>query len=146
MSLLPRRSLLAVAAVVDVALNGRAGPVSSKALAERHELGPRQFESLLQALVRSGILKGIRGPKGGYELARERRRITVAEIVEAASRAGGEPARLPGLVDEVVAPAFQDAERAFLAALATVSVEHLCSRAEALGAAAKGSPASDFTI
>ena len=36
---------------------------------------------VLQALVRHGILKGVRGPRGGYELARERRRITAGDIV-----------------------------------------------------------------
>jgi Rrf2 family iron-sulfur cluster assembly transcriptional regulator len=35
----------------------------------------------MQELVRAGILKGVRGPKGGYRLARERRRVTVGEIV-----------------------------------------------------------------
>jgi len=36
---------------------------------------------VMQALVRAGILKGVRGPRGGYRLARERRRITAGEIV-----------------------------------------------------------------
>jgi len=35
---------------------------------------------VLQALVRHGILKGTRGPRGGYELAREQRRITADDI------------------------------------------------------------------
>ena len=57
-------------------------------------LPPRHLETLLQALVRAGILKGVRGPRGGYELARERRRITVGEIV-APRPAGDEPAGEP---------------------------------------------------
>ena len=36
---------------------------------------------MLQQLVRAGILAGVRGPRGGYRLARERRRITIGEIV-----------------------------------------------------------------
>ncbi len=36
----------------------------------------------MQQLVHKGILRGVRGPRGGYRLARERRRITVREIVE----------------------------------------------------------------
>ena len=50
----------------------------------RHELPARHLEPVLQALVRMGILKGIRGPRGGYELARERRRITADDILRAA--------------------------------------------------------------
>ena len=61
------------AAVVDIALHARPAPVAAKALAARHNLPPRHLETLLQALVRANILKGVRGPRGGYELARERR-------------------------------------------------------------------------
>ena len=50
---------------------------------------------MLQALVRVGILKGIRGPRGGYELARERRRITADDILRAAGTIedAGDPRR-----------------------------------------------------
>src|SRR5262245_58407149 len=85
MPLLPRKSILAITAVIDIALNARGRPVAAKALATRHSLPPRHLEPVLQALVRHGILKGVRGPRGGYELARERNRITVDEIMRAAS-------------------------------------------------------------
>ena len=84
MNLLSRRSVLAIAAVVDVALYSRSAPVAAKGLAARHKLPPRHLETLLQGLVHAKILKGVRGPRGGYELARERRRITVGEIVRTA--------------------------------------------------------------
>src|ERR1051326_3416071 len=84
MALLPRKGLLAIAAVIDVALHGRGQPVSAKALAARHALPARHLEPVLQALVREGILRGIRGPHGGYELARERKRITADDILRAA--------------------------------------------------------------
>ena len=74
MNLLSRRSVLAIAAVVDVALHSRSAPVAAKALAARHKLPSRHLETLLQGLVHAKILKGVRGPRGGYELARERRR------------------------------------------------------------------------
>jgi Rrf2 family transcriptional regulator, iron-sulfur cluster assembly transcription factor len=84
MNLLSRRSILAIAAVVDVALHCAKAPVGAKALAARHTLPARHLETLLQGLVHARILKGVRGPRGGYELARERRRITVGEIVRVA--------------------------------------------------------------
>src|SRR5207248_3946537 len=83
MALLPHKGLLAIAAVIDVALHGKGRPVSAKALAARHSLPARHLEPVLQALVRMGILRGIRGPRGGYELARERRRITADDILRA---------------------------------------------------------------
>src|SRR5262245_10552018 len=84
MSLLNRKALLAIAAVVDVAIYARGQLVSAKDLAARHNLPARHLEPLLQALVRDGLLKGVRGPRGGYELARERKRITVDEILKTA--------------------------------------------------------------
>jgi len=51
MNLLSRRSVLAVAAVVDVALHSLSEPVSAKALAARHQLPPRHLETLLQGLA-----------------------------------------------------------------------------------------------
>ena len=64
MSLLPRKGLLAIAAVIDVALNGCERPVSARKLAARHNLPPRHLEPVLQALVHEGIFNGIRGPRG----------------------------------------------------------------------------------
>src|SRR6266700_2248978 len=84
MPLLTRKSVLAIAAVIDIALNARGQPVDATSLASRQRLPPRHLEPLLHALVRQGILKGVRGPRGGYELAREQRRITADEILRAA--------------------------------------------------------------
>ena len=130
MTLLPRRSLYAVAAVVDVALHARPAPVSAKALSGRHGLGPRQLETVLQALVRGGILKGMRGPRGGYELARERRRISLGDIVRASEWSGSDPTEgLPSvLVRQVIAPAIAEASTGFLLALDGITVEDLCRR------------------
>jgi Rrf2 family iron-sulfur cluster assembly transcriptional regulator len=134
MSLLPRKGLLAIAAVLDVALNARERPVSARKLAARHNLPPRHLEPVLQALVHDGIFHGIRGPRGGYELAREQRRITVADILRAAGSVEGEESGAEGsrILDEVVMPAVADAERAFTARLEQLSVEDLMRRAEAL--------------
>ena len=60
MPLVPRKGLLAIAAVIDVAIHANSRPVSAKALAARHQLPPRHLEPVLQALVRDGILR-IRG-------------------------------------------------------------------------------------
>src|SRR6185437_144326 len=87
MQLLPPKAVLAVAAVIDIALNARGRPLAAKALATRHGLSPRHLEPVLQTLVRHGILKGTRGPRGGYELAREARRITADDIVRASGAA-----------------------------------------------------------
>jgi len=89
---------------------------------------------VLQALVHEGIFHGIRGPRGGYELARERQRISVADILRVAASdddalGGGKGSRI---IDEVVLPALTEAERSFTAALAKLSIEDLARRAEGL--------------
>ena len=135
MPLVSRKGILAIAAVIDVAINARGRPVSAKALAARHKLPPRHLEPVLQALVRDGILKGIRGPHGGYELARERKRITAEDILRAAGSAeeAGEPPLLASmLVNGVVRPALAEAERTFSTALGRMNVEDMTRRAEAL--------------
>ena len=135
MSLLPRKGLLAIAAVVDVALNARERPVSSRKLAARHNLPPRHLEPVLQALVRMGILKGIRGPRGGYELARERKRITADEILRAAGTIEDDTDPITAsseLVNQVVMPAISQAEKSFAAALGRINLEELVRKAEPL--------------
>ena len=80
---LSRRAAHALAALIDIAHHGRAGPVPLKAFAERHGLPPRHLEAVVQRLVKAGLLTSTRGPRGGYALARERRRIALADIVHA---------------------------------------------------------------
>ncbi len=152
MNLLSRRSLFAVAAVVDIALHARPVPVTAKALAARHNLPPRHLETVLQALVRTGILKGLRGPRGGYELARERRRVSVGDIVRAVQSgddrddeagSGRVDAPRSPLVADVVAPAVAAAGEVFLRELDEITVEDLCKRADTGGG---GSHPVDFTI
>jgi Rrf2 family protein len=134
MSLLPRKGLLAIAAVVDVALNARERPVSARKIAARHNLPARHLEPVLQALVHEGIFNGVRGPRGGYELARERKRISVADILRAAGTVEDDDGSRYGsrILDEIVQPAVAEAERVFTAALARLSLEDIVRRAEPL--------------
>ena len=91
----------------------------------------------------------MRGPRGGYELARERRRITAGDIVRAAMASTGEDA-MPvapesALVDQVVAPMVKLAGLSFLKSLDEVTIDDLCRQAEsAEGAPGKGDV--DFAI
>jgi Rrf2 family iron-sulfur cluster assembly transcriptional regulator len=136
MPLLPRKGILAIAAVIDIAVNARGRPVAAKALASRHRLPPRHLEPVLQALVRHGILKGVRGPRGGYELAREHRNVSADDILRAAGTVeelNGEPLTGSPLLGQVVMPALAQAEQAFSSALGAISVEDLTRLAESMG-------------
>jgi Rrf2 family protein len=132
MPFLPRKGILAIAAVVDIALNDREHPVSAKTLAVRHGLPPRHLEPVLQALVREGILKGIRGPGGGYELAAEPRGITAEQILRAAELMDEDraPQSNSPLVVDIVLPAVAHAEKALLDALGRITIEDMVRPAD----------------
>ena len=132
MSLLPRKSALAIAAVTDVALNARMGALSGKALAKALHLPSRHLEPLLQALTREGILKAVRGPHGGYVLAREQRRITAADILRAAKTADAESEETvsgSALLVQAAGSILAKAENAFLASLSRITIEDLARSA-----------------
>jgi len=144
MPLLPRKGVLAIAAVIDVALRAQGHPISAKTLAARHGLPPRHLESVLQALVREGILKGVRGPRGGYELARERRRVTADDILRAAGSVEQNEERpsISELLEKVVLPTLANAEQEFGVALRRINLEDMARTAETLNkpTASRASP------
>lgn len=133
MPLLSHKGLLAIAAVIDVALHAGSQPVAAKALANRHRLPPRHLEPVLQALVRQGVLKGIRGPRGGYQLGRDPRRITADDILRAIGTVEDEhegPGAKSNLLAHVVMPALAQAEAAFSSALGRINIEDLLHAAQ----------------
>jgi Rrf2 family protein len=150
MNLLSRRSMLAIAAVVDVALYARPMPVAAKSLAARHHLPPRHLETLLQGLVQANILKGVRGPRGGYELARERRKITVGEIVRTvAAMSAADPDESGAssrLIRKVIEPGVRKAGESFLANLDAITIEDLCAAAIAARILEDEQAGGDFAI
>ncbi len=75
------KTLLALEIVIDIALHARPAPVPARYIAKRQNVSERYIEQIMQQLVQKNILRSVRGPKGGYTLARERRRIYVMDIV-----------------------------------------------------------------
>ena len=132
MPVLPRKGLLAIAAVIDVAVNAAGRPVSAKVLAARHKLPPRHLEPVLQALVRDGILKGMRGPHGGYELGRDGKKISANDILRSAGRVDdeAEPPGAPNPFVDTVRTMLADAEKAFGAALMRITIEDMTAAVE----------------
>ena len=147
MKLLSRSARFALMATLDVALHARGRPVSSKQLAARHALPPRRLETILQALVRAGILKSVRGPAGGYGLARERRRLSVGEIVRVALVVEEEaPDIAQPLLAAVLEPVIAEAEESALRRLDDVTLDDLHARALAHGFGERPDASGDFEI
>jgi Rrf2 family protein len=136
MQFVPQRGLVAIMAVLDIALNATKHPISAKALADRYGLAPRYLEPMLQMLVHVGILKGIRGPQGGYQLGRPSSTLTIDEIVRAAiesTSASYPPIKKYPLVAKIILPGLEKAERSISDALQAVTVDALLRRAAAIG-------------
>ena len=71
----------AVMAMTDLARHGAARPVSLAEIAERQELSLAYLEQLFARLRRQGLVASVRGPGGGYRLARPAEQLNVAEVV-----------------------------------------------------------------
>ena len=70
-----KKVVYAIEAVVDIAYYSGVKPVQNIEIAQRQGIPKRYLEQTLQSLVKNNILVGSRGPKGGYRLAKERRKI-----------------------------------------------------------------------
>ncbi len=144
-----RKTRLALEAVLDIAFNARPDPVQSRDVNARLNIPQRYLEQVMQHLVRRNVLKGVRGPRGGYTLARERRRVTVGEvvrIVDELERAEDDDAPASELGQRVAMPLWLEAQNAALAQVDAITMEDLCQRAEAMGVARAEAATSDFTI
>jgi Rrf2 family iron-sulfur cluster assembly transcriptional regulator len=97
--LLTTKGRYAVMAMVDLARTGaeHGGPVVLADIARRQEISLSYLEQLFSKLRRSGLVTSVRGPGGGYRLARPARDMGIAEIVLAVdepirtTRCEGEP-------------------------------------------------------
>ena len=78
-----KKFLHAVEAVLDISIHSSHTPASAKEITKRQGIPSRYLEKILQELVRQKILKGTRGPNGGYALGREKRNIFLIDIYNA---------------------------------------------------------------
>lgn len=148
---LSKKLLFAIEAVLDIAYNGGASPVRSAEITARQGIPRRYLEPVLQELVREKILIGIRGPSGGYRLARERRRVSLGDIVRTVRALGTaeDPISDPAgseLGHRVVRPLWQELEEETMRRLDLLTLEELCARAHRSGISGRVTEAGDFDI
>lgn len=146
-----KKLALALEAVTDIAYHGGAEPVQSQDIARRLKLPRRYLEQVMQQLVRARILRGVRGPRGGYRLAKERRRIAVGDIVRVVQGIESLPrqndlASPSQLGERVIGPFWATTEKKLMDRLDTVSIEDLCHRADKLGIQSEARQSIDFAI
>jgi Rrf2 family iron-sulfur cluster assembly transcriptional regulator len=88
----------AVTAMLDIALHHAQGPVSVAEVAERQAISSAYLEQLFSKLKRAGLLRSVRGPGGGYELARPLADVNVSHIIAAVGE-GVDATRCKGTAD-----------------------------------------------
>src|SRR3546814_4868723 len=71
----------AVTAMIDLALRQHSGPVTLAAISQRQNISLSYLEQLFGKLRRHELVDSVRGPGGGYTLARSARHMTVADLV-----------------------------------------------------------------
>ncbi|MCH8997627.1 MAG: Rrf2 family transcriptional regulator [Proteobacteria bacterium] len=148
---LSKKLLFAIEAVVDIAYHAGPGPVRSTDISRRQGIPRRYLEQVLQELVRKDVLSGQRGPRGGYRLARERRRITMGEIVRIVREleGTGDPASEPDGSEigvKVVRPIWVEMQREVMARFDAMTIEDLCNQARERNIASEAAKVPDFSI
>lgn len=146
-----KKLVLALEAVTDIAYHGGPEPVQSHDIAARLKLPRRYLEQVMQQLVRAGILRGVRGPRGGYRLARERRRISVGDVVRVVrgiedSAPEEMPASTSALGRRVIGPFWASTERQMMDRLDRITIADLCERAEDEGVVSEAQRSVDYAI
>ncbi len=158
MTPISQKMLYTIEAIIHIALYHGTRPINGKTLAETQNLPPRYLERMLQKLVHDGILRSIRGPRGGYVLAKERRHITLADIYQLVMEQEAEDSQqgqLTGIGEGIVLPVLEKAGEETLTRLSTTTIADLCEQAyhdrlvypqEEYHARAEQARQEDFTI
>ena len=78
---LTTKGRFAVTAMIDLAMRQHQGPVTLAGISQRQKISLSYLEQLFGKLRRHDLVSSVRGPGGGYRLARDMGDITVAEII-----------------------------------------------------------------
>lgn len=137
---LSKKLICSIEAVVDIAYNSGDRPVQSVDINTRQGIPKRYLEPVLQQLVKTRILAGVRGPHGGYRLAKDGKDITIADIAKAVQATEGalhkvDHDHVSELGNKVVKPLWSEMIDKWMSDLATITIEDLCEKAEENGLA-----------
>ena len=79
---LSTRGRYATRALLELALRPGDNPAALKDIAQRQQISIRYLEHLITPLVAAGIVRSMRGPKGGIALARSPQEIRLSEVIQ----------------------------------------------------------------
>ena len=80
---LTTKGRFAVTAMLDLAINEAGRPVTLTTISERQDISLSYLEQLFSRLRKSGLVKSVRGPGGGYRLGLDPKSVSVSDIIRA---------------------------------------------------------------
>ena len=128
----------AVRALIAIALREDPSPLTAREIAEREDMSTLSLHQILFRLMRAGIVKGARGPAGGYVLASDPESITLADIVRAVegpvalTKCTNEELQKPRCPREAscgAKPLWERLNRLILDALESITLADICKEA-----------------
>ncbi|MDZ8027952.1 MAG: RrF2 family transcriptional regulator [Nostoc sp. SerVER01] len=123
----------AILALLEIAAHYESGePLQIREIARQQNIPDRYLEQLVATLRRGGIVKSLRGSKGGYLLTREPRKIILFEILECLEglevRACEEDLNPKKVDTSVIEEIWQEASRAANSVLQKYTLQDLCEK------------------
>jgi len=132
-----------VRALFDIAYHGAGQPTQIKDISRRQKISQRYLEQIFNRLLKAGLLKSRRGPRGGYMLAKDPSQISIGDVIYAAqgpiipvkclaeeSSKKKECEILPGCVTRYV---WKETQRILVDYYQSVSIADLCLLARKQG-------------
>lgn len=131
-----------------IASQNTAEPVRGSDICAYQNMAKRHLEPVLQHLVHAGILRGVRGPRGGYVLAKERRKIKLMDIYKAVAKMEAEEkdANPSPLHEKLMVPIYNGFAKSMEQELNNTTVQEMCDKAQKLGVKLEKGTKSDFAI
>jgi Rrf2 family protein len=130
-----------VRALCYIAYNSGHDPVQVRDISEREGISPRYIEQIFQKLKKAGIVKSVRGPYGGYYLARDPRDIKVGDVIRATEGGDFKLVFCDGLKksslkacerldDCIVRETWEEGSKRLMAYFDSINIRDLCKKAD----------------
>ncbi len=145
-----KKIIYAIEAVIDIAYHTGEDPIQNIDIAKRQGIPKRYLEQTLQSLVRCNILVGSRGPKGGYRLAKEKRKIKISDIIFSVqnTKEDNKKNKLSEseISEKIINPMLSEISKNSLKKLESISIEDICIKARKLKISSNIKNKIDFVI
>jgi len=141
------KTYIAIEVVLYIACNCGEKTVRTKDICEFQNVTLRYLEHIMQILVKHKILKSVRGPKGGYLLYKDRRKILLSDIfvamddIENCSEKDKSP-----IFDEIALPLSVEVNATIEAKLSETTIQDLYQRLQSSGDPLVSKNVSEFII